>query len=279
MEKGKIRKLNKELTPELEEVQDFFIRQAEENTEFYIHKYIQFESSINGQYICSDLFKETFLKYASSIDSRKKYSEVIHNSSAVLANELFQRQVSNPKFKKCIFLTGVPGAGKSFFVQSLALAGAIDKDTLIYEGDVTTPTIYEKIEKAASNKMELFLIVVNPTLKLAQMNAINRSFEMGRGASCETMARILSKLPFAIKEIQDKYKDINIAVYNKKTNHDIDYSIHYSMQDDVIPLLDYGTYDEILERLRELRLEILAKKDELNAVEQNLGSDNNERRK
>lgn len=256
MEKGKIRKLNKELSPELESAQDFFIQEAENNTENYIKKYQQLDSSINGQYICSDLFKETFEKYTESIDTRKKYSEVIHNSAAVLANELFQRRIVDPNYNKCIFLTGVPGAGKSFLVQSLALAGEIDDETLIYEGDITTPSIYEKIEKAAENGKELFFIVVNPTLELAQTNAINRSFEIGRGASCETMARIMSKIPNALVEIKERFPDINIAIYNKTTNYDIEYAIGF----DNISMLDHGTYDEILEKLRELRLEILAKK-------------------
>ena len=275
MEKGKIRKLNKELTPELEAAQDFFIQEAENNTEKYIEKYRQLVSSINGQYICADLFKETFDKYTESIDTRKKYSEVIHNSAAVLANELSQRQISNPKFNKCIFLTGVPGGGKSFLVQSLALADEMKDDTLIYEGQITTPTIYEKIEKAANNGKELFIIVVNPTLELAQNNAINRHFEIGRGASCETMARIMSKIPESLIEIREKYPDINIAIYNKTTNYDIDYSIGFEN----ISMLDHGTYDEILEKLRALRLEILAKKKDNVNNNQNLGDGNNERKK
>ncbi len=275
MEKGKIRKLNKELSLELESAQDFFIQEAENNTENYIKKYQQLDSSINGQYICSDLFKETFEKYTESINTRKKYSEVIHNSAAVLANELFQRRIIDPNYNKCIFLTGVPGAGKSFLVQSLALAGEIDDETLIYEGDITTPSIYEKIEKAAENGKELFFIVVNPTLELAQTNAINRSFEIGRGASCETMARIMSRIPNALVEIKERFPDINIAIYNKTTNYDIEYAIGF----DNISMLDHGTYDEILEKLRELRLEILAKKKDSLIENQNLGSDNIERKK
>lgn len=276
MEKGKIRRLNIELSPELQEAQEFFISEAENNTEQYVDRYINLPSSINGQYICSDLFKETFDKYIESINTRKKYSQVIHNSAAVLANELFQRQTIDPKYKKCIFLTGIPGGGKSFLVQSLALAGEIDDDTIIYEGDIGTPSIFEKIERAANNGMELYCIVVNPTLELAQTNAINRSFEIGRGASCETMARIMSRIPGALLSIREKFPDINLAIYNKTTNYDIDYQLGF----DNIAMLDHGTYDEILEKLQELRLEILKKKINLNGEESpSLEGESNERKK
>ena len=68
MEKGKIRRLNN-LEEELAQIQEMFIQDAEENTNQHFEQYHQLESSINGKYICSDLFKETFPRYTESIES------------------------------------------------------------------------------------------------------------------------------------------------------------------------------------------------------------------
>lgn len=252
MEKGKIRRLQN-LSDELMTIQEFFIHEAEDRTDYYISQYKKHPSSLDGKYIVSDLFKETFDLYTESLESRGKYSEVIHNSAAVLANEMFHITAKDKNIKKCVFISGVPGAGKSFLVQSLVLAGFWDKDTMIYEGDVTTPTIVEKIKTVLDAGKEVSIIVVNPTLELAQRNAINRSYEMGRGASCETMARILSKLPIALRSLHSEFPEIALAVYSKATNYDIECDLGW----DIITKLEHGNYDEVLQKLREYRIQIL----------------------
>lgn len=260
MEKGKIRRLKEPLSEELKEMEEYFISEAENSTEEYLSKYIQLPSSFAGNYICSDLFKETFDAYHESTNSRKKYASVIHNSAAVLANEMFQIKSEDSHINKCIFVTGVPGAGKSFLIQSLLLANQLSKDIMIYEGDITTDTIYEKMRKVIEKGMDVYIIVVNPTLELAQENAITRHFEVGRGASCETMARILSNIPNALTKIRNMFPDIELGIYNKTSNYDINYYLGW----DNIELLNHGTYDEILRRLQEIREKYLQEYDELN---------------
>ena len=175
MEKGKIRRIAEFMSPELQEIEELFIKEAEENTDEYLKKYQELPASFGGNYICSDLFKETFYIYSQSPQSRKKYARIIHNSAAVLANEMFQIKVNNPEIKKCIFVSGVPGAGKSFLIQSLLLASEINRDTMIYEGDITTETIYDKLNKVTEKEMEVYIIIVNPTLELAEENVITRT--------------------------------------------------------------------------------------------------------
>ena len=51
MEKGKIRKLKKTLSDELLQIEDFFIKDAEENDLKHFEIYKQLESSINGKYV------------------------------------------------------------------------------------------------------------------------------------------------------------------------------------------------------------------------------------
>lgn len=253
MEKGIIRRLNKKLSYELSEMENYFIDQAENNTEQYIYRYKNLQASFNGNYICSDLFKETFLEYTQSIETRKLYAEIIHNSAAVLANEMFHEKICSGKIKKCIFISGVPGAGKSFLIQSLLMSGVISEDTMIYEGDISSPSIYEKIEAVVKHGSEPSIIIVNPTLELAQRNAIMRHYEIGRGASCETMARIMSRIPLALQEIKSRYPDIQLGIYNKISNYDIENFIGFEN----MYLLNHGSYEEILAELQALRLKIL----------------------
>ena len=251
MEKGKIRKID--LGDELNQAQDSFIQSAEENTERHINDYINLPESLNGRNICSDLFKETFPEYAQSTENRTKYNRAVHNSAAVLSNEMFIRKISDSKIKKSIFLSGVPGAGKSFFIQSLALEGTLTDDTIVFEGDITSPSIFEKMELARQNGKNIMIIIVNPTPRLAQTNAINRRFEMGRGASSETIARIFSRIPKAIDEIEKRFPEARLGIFDKKSNTDVDYYIGFEHK----RILEHGSYDDILEDLLRLRIEIL----------------------
>ena len=45
---------------------------------------------------------------------------------------MFIRNARDKKVKECIFLTGVPGGGKTFFIQSLYISGLIPEDIMIY---------------------------------------------------------------------------------------------------------------------------------------------------
>ena len=253
MEKGKIRKLQKNLSDELRMVEEYFIKSAEENTEKHISDYLELESSYNGSYICADLFKETFKEYSNSIESRMKYAEIIHNSAAVLSDELFHRMASSGGMKKCIFLSGVPGAGKSFLIQSLYLSGEIDKETMVFEGDISSPSILEKMDFAKKNNLDLYIIIVNPTIELAQRNAIERHFELGRGASCELMARIMSKIPIALEQIKQLFPDIELGIYNKSSNYDIE--LVYGFEN--ASCLNQGNYEELLSKFQYYREIIL----------------------
>ncbi len=255
MIKGKIRRLSS-LDDELTQMQEYFISEAENKTDMYIEKYKKKPSSLNGRYISSDLFKNTFDVYSKSISNVKKYAEAIHNTAAVLANEMFNITVQNPNIKKCVFVTGIPGGGKSFLVQSLALNNLISDDTMVYEGSIVTDTIFRKIDSALENNKQIYIIVVNPTLRLAQTNAINRHFEIGRGASSKTMAKIMSEIPDYLKKINDKYPNVKLGIYNKKTNYDIDYYIGFEH----LYLLNHQSYQEIYDELVLLREEILNKK-------------------
>ncbi len=252
------------LTEEQAAMEEKFINRATEETESCIESYLRLPSSMNGHYISSDLFKEVFPEFIESMEARRKFATVVHNSAAVLANELFIRNARDERIKECVFLTGVPGAGKTFFIQSLYLSGQIPEDIMIFEGDITNESIKEKIKLVIENNKSVNIIVINPTLELAMENAINRALEMGRGASCSTMARIISSLPMALDNIIRMCDGkLSLGIYNKTANDVIDYCLGFNN----LYLLQYGTYEEIKARLEAIRLEILKKKERVMAYQ------------
>ena len=243
-----IRKEN--LTEEERAIEEYFINHACLYEEEHIKTYKSFPASMNGRYVCSDLFKETFDVYTTSTETRRKYNYLVHNSAAVLANELFEETLTNETITDCLFLTGIPGAGKSFFIQSLNLEHQIPEELMIYEGSIITSTIIPKIWKALANNKKVHIIVIKPTLELAYQNILTRKKEGGRGASIETMAQISSGLYESIKKLYKIFHGkIEVGIYVKTQNDLIE--IYEGM--DHIELLNIGTYEEVLEKLQEIQ--------------------------
>lgn len=255
MEKNTIRRLPN-LSEEEKKMEQYFIDEACEKTEEYLQKYKNMPQSFGGRYICADLFKETFDIYSVDSSTRNFYASVIHNSAAVLSNELFQRLAEDSSISKCIFLTGIPGAGKSFFVQSLIVNGELPKDTMVFEGDINSlDTIKQKMQKILDNHKKIYIIVLNPTLELAYRNMMERLHEIGRGASMHTMARIASGLKCSLKELNRFFEgNLQIGIYNKLSNTDI--TIQEGIEN--INSLEDRSYEEIKKELAQIRETIIA---------------------
>ena len=255
MEKDSIRRLPN-LSEEDRKIEQYFIDEACEKTEEYLQKYKNMPQSFGGRYICADLFKETFDIYSVNSETRNLYASSIHNSAAVLSNELFQRMAIDPAISKCIFLTGIPGAGKSFFVQSLIVNGELPKDTMVFEGDINAlETIKQKMQKVLDNHKKIYVIVLNPTLELAYRNMMERLHEIGRGASMHTMARIASGLKNSLKDLYSFFNgNIQIGIYNKFSNADI--VIQEGIEN--INTLEDRSYEEIKDELAQIREKIIA---------------------
>ncbi|MBO6195047.1 MAG: zeta toxin family protein [Bacilli bacterium] len=243
-------RVNASLESEIERKgQDYFIKLASEHTDECIEKYKNLEQSFGGRYVCSDLFKEIFPLYNSDRNSRNLFISAVHNSSACLANEQFQRLAKDESISDCVFLTGIPGAGKSFFIESLRESGELKENMVIYEGDINSlDTIRQKINVMQENGKKVHIIVVNPTIELAYKNACKRLEIVGRGASKKTIARIASGIPGALQTLNIEFKDLDIGIYDKKTNTDIKSYVGIENLD----LLDHGSFNEILDELDQL---------------------------
>lgn len=240
------------LSDEMKQIEEFFIKSACEHTDDHILSYVSNEASFEGRYINSDLFKETFPLYAESIDGRKKYNWVVHNSAAVLARELFFRVVKSEDIKKCILVGGIPGAGKSQMIHSL-LSDNVDEDTMIYEGNIASPTIIDYIKTALSYGKKVSIIIVNPTLELSQRNLINRYREVGRCSRFKTVATIASGLPNRLEEIHKLFPNVPLVIFNKQNNSDVDCMVGWKY----LSSLYKGTYEEIMLQVETLHDKIM----------------------
>lgn len=248
-----------------EKIRQFVISCYEE----ILNEYDQNLSSHNGKYICSDLFKriifsmlicDGIINEEDNDQNYSRYVSVIHNSSAVLAEMQFRRQVANTDNDNCILLTGVPGAGKTFLIESLYTPKLFDKsldNTIVYEGDVTTLTIMDKINLLEKAGIKTSIVVVNPTPELAFLNAAIRSKEQGRGASTTTQARIMGKMPKALNQILMQYPDISASIYTKYDNYTIlmTTELYYKnlQNQEYNETIDWGTQEELQELFENIR--------------------------
>lgn len=236
------------LNDEQKIMEKHFRESAAYRTDEHIKKYINLPTSFNGRYINSDLFKETFDEYTKSFEARIIYSPVVHCSAACLANEFFKIKIQDPKMQKCIIVTGIPGAGKSFTIQSLFKEKDLDKDTIVYEGSIIDlPTIKEKLSLLIKNDKEIYILVLHPTLELSLKNTIRRFEDSGRGASTSILARIRSDIYKSLIDLHKIYKDrINLIIHEKKDNFN-DPTEYYGFEN--IAILKDKPYNDVKEYL------------------------------
>ena len=238
------------LTKRQEKIEEYFINDAILYTNKHLETYKKDPYSLKGKYICSDLMKRTFTFYNENKLEHNELDFLIHNSAASLTDELFQEIVIDKKIKDCFFVAGIPGAGKSFFIQTLIFEEKISPTTMIYEGSIITDTIIDKIKLALKNKKKIHLIIINPTLNLAYENILNRQRKTGRGASLETMANIYSNLYNAVMRLYQIFgNELNIKIYSKTKNDEM--KLYTQVHD--INQLKTESYKKKKKKLKEIR--------------------------
>ena len=216
-------------------------KETSEKTDELIEKYVNLKQSMNGNYISSDLMKMVFPFYADNIENRRKYNLAVSNSAACLANEIYRRSICKPEIKRCIFVAGAYGAGKSFLVQSI-----YDEDKkyfdncIVYEGSITTKTIDSKINFALEHNIKVDMIILNPTFELSLNNIKERAGRIGRDVKKEDAVHVYANIYEALKRLTEKYPDINYVIYNKNENIPQDMTVSTTIED-----LDHGTNEDI----------------------------------
>jgi hypothetical protein len=209
--------------PDRMRAQDEAIASAKTNTEQHIAAYQADSRSFGGRYIAADLFKETFASFAASKEARNVYNTPVHNAAAVLSSEQFRRvveQPDDPARDTVIFLTGIPGAGKTSTVIG---AGGIDPAAkVVFEGQLVRPeTTIPKIQQVIDAGLFPVIVAVHAIPEDALRNTLKRFHEEGRGASIGTMATIAGGLPDGLAAVRAHFGDavkLNVFDYRDRQN-------------------------------------------------------------
>ena len=234
------------------EIEEVVAKSVEANPNCFIEKYIKDHRSFNGRYIAADLFKETFEQYAKSKESRNRYNAPVHNSAAVLSAELFRRKLGDKSYAEqdtVVFLTGIPGSGKTSSVLS---SGEFPSNyRLIFEGQLSNPiTTKEKIQQVLAANLKPLIIVAHTTPENALRNTIKRFYEEGRGASINVMSDIQSGLPVSLADLFRHHGDVialKIYDYRDRENPNT-----LSGWDHLAVLKSEGNHEQIKHRLKTL---------------------------
>lgn len=189
--------------PDRASAQDAAIASATGTTEAHLARYDADQRSFGGRYVSADLFKETFDHYKASKDARNRYNAPTHNAAAVLSAEQFRRQLvrpDEPGRNEAIFLTGIPGAGKT---SSVLYAGFPANAKLVFEGQmVRAESSIPKLNDALLAGLRPVIVAVHARPEDALRNTLQRFAEEGRGAGIGVMADIQGGLPSGLAAIR-----------------------------------------------------------------------------
>jgi hypothetical protein len=203
------------------------IERATRHTDAVLADYTARPDTFGGRYVCADTFKELLPGYAQSRESRNALIDAVHNASAVLSAEQFRRMVDlgpRPDRDKVVFVTGIPGAGKSSSVAA-AIAGTA---AVVFEGQLSRPEPgMRKIEHALQKRfnVEILAVHVAPEVALERTHARYLDPNNGRGAPLAVMADIQGNLPAGLRQIQQRFgKNVGLTVLDnspgQRTSHE-----------------------------------------------------------
>lgn len=238
--------------PDRNEVQESVAREVEADPESFFVRYAAHPQSFEGRYVCSDLFKETFPEFSASPAARARYNNPLHNTAAVLASEQFRRMVADPNAPPeqdtVIFLTGVPGAGKTTAVLS---NDQLDPNVrVVYEGQLARPaTVLPKIQQVLDAGMKPVIIAVHTHAEVALGNTLRRFEREGRGASVEAMASIQGELPNGLRAIHERFGEkVEFQLFDRRGG--MNTVVEWEGWEHVSQLESEGTYEHLKHRLR-----------------------------
>lgn len=230
-------------------VQAAVIQAVRADPDWFIEAYKRDERSFEGRYVAADLFKETFEEYCASKESRNRYNGPVHNSAAVLSAELFRQNLedkSEPKRDEVVFLTGVPGAGKT---SSVIKANQLDERVLmVFEGQMSNPqTSIAKIQQVIDAGLKPTIQVVHALPEDALANTLKRHGELGRGASINVMSTIQGGLPDSLNKVREQFGDaVKLVVVDVRDRPNT--SAHAGWEH-IDRLRSEGNHDQIKQRL------------------------------
>jgi hypothetical protein len=233
-------------------VQARAIASVNASPQLYFDKYIADSRSFDGRYVCADLFKECFPEYAQSNYACSRYNTPVHNSAAVLASAQFHQtiaRIDSPSKNTAVFLTGIPGAGKtSLIVQHRQLDDALK---VIYEGQLSRPQSgITKIAAALEQGLQVQILVAHANPQDALTKTYKRFGEVGRGATLDVMASIQGRLPAGLEEIHGIFgKDVHLTIVDVRDRSAM--PVRLSGWEHLPLLQSEGNYETIKNKLTE----------------------------
>lgn len=208
--------------PDRADVQRRVVDAVQADPERFLTAYAAHKDSFGGRYVCADLMKDVIPEYAASKEARGRYNAVVHNAAAVLAAEQYRRVVeddSDPNRNRVLFVTGMPGAGKTSTVQATAMeaGGRIGDDVrAIFEGQlVNAESSIEKVKQALDAGCVVSIAAVLPRAEQALEFSFKRFEEYGRGAGVGVMTQIQEGTPRGLSVLLERFGDkVAIGVYD-----------------------------------------------------------------
>jgi hypothetical protein len=229
-------------------VQERVAQEVARYPEYFLRRYVEDPRSLHGKFVNSDLMKETFDDYKRSNETRNRYNAPVHNAAAVLAAEQFRRAISDtsdPARDVALFLTGIPGAGKTTF----ALGGGVLPTyvRVLYEGQLANAAqAVAKIDEALQAGLRPVITVVHLPAEYALRNTLHRFETEGRGASIEAMASIQGRLPVGLRAVQQRFGHaVELRVIDRRGT----ISIEVSGWQHLPVLKSEGSYEDIKRNL------------------------------
>jgi len=226
---------------------------VEADPQRFLAAYLRDPRSFQGRYVNSDLMKEMFPEYNASKERRNRYNLPVHNAAAVLAAAQFRAAIADdsiPERTNALFLTGVPGAGKTTAV--LANRDQFPQDArILYEGQLSDPiNAIPKFEAALGKGLDVEIVAIHVLPEQALANTILRFEREGRGATIEALGRIQGDLPGGLKQIHTRFGDkIGFSVVDKRDMMRVTRLRGW----ETLPLLESeGNYEHIKRKLTEI---------------------------
>lgn len=224
------------------------IKLAETQTDKVLAAYAARPDTFGGRYVAADTLKELMPGYGESRASRNALNGAVHNSAAVLASEQYRRMLEQgpqPGRETVVFVTGIPGAGKSSTVASAVEGSA----SVVFEGQLSRPEpAMQKIEHALQKgfKVEIVAVHVAPEVALERTNTRYLDRDNGRGASINVMSDIQGNLPAGLRQIEERFgQSVSLTVLDNNPGQR-----NFKTGWDAIPTLEKeGNREHIHERL------------------------------
>jgi hypothetical protein len=210
-------------SPEHMAIETAAIDRALNHTDEVLSEYSLRADTHGGRYICADSFKSLMPRFDESAETRSRFNGAVHNAAAVLSSEQFRRLIADgPKDgrDKVMFITGIPGAGKSSSVQNHSLQPDM---AVVFEGQLSRPApTMEKIAQAQQAGFEVGIVAVHmpPEIALERTNSRFLDPFNGRGASIGVMSEIQGDLPSGLREIHQRFgNSVSLQVLDNTPGH------------------------------------------------------------